>query len=175
MHTMTTITLFHGTNSKYNTAGIHAGASWTSDIRIAMEYAKSQRSELGGVVRVLATVVEWDDIADIELGDLSDDNIRTDAVRESGLPWGCAAGDVDPNGREHVVYVTGCILDASVVWVDHAMMVPAGSACRACWHELDNRMTDDAIADVDTLDALVAGNEYGELYADDLPVTVTER
>jgi hypothetical protein len=36
-------------------------------------------------------------------------------------------------------------------------------------------MTDDAIADVDTLDALVAGNEYGELWADDLPVTVTER
>ena len=64
---MTTITLFHGTNSKYNTAGIHDGASWTSDIRVAMEYAKSQRSELGGVVRVLATVVEWDDIADIEL------------------------------------------------------------------------------------------------------------
>jgi hypothetical protein len=173
MHTMTTITLFHGTNSKYNTAGIHAGASWTSDIRIAMEYAKSQRSELGGVVRVLATVVEWDDIADIELGDLSDDDIRTDAVREAGLPWGCAAGDVDPNGRKHVVYVTGCILDASAVWVDHVMAVPARG--RACWHELDNRMTDDAIADVDTLDALVAGNEYGELYADDLPVTVTER
>ena len=169
---MTTITLFHGTNSKYNTAGIHDGASWTSDIRVAMEYAKSQRSELGGVVRVLATVVEWDDIADIELGDLSDDDIRTDAVRESGLPWGRAAGDVDPNGRKHSVYVTGCILDASAVWVDHVMAVPASG--RARWHELDNRMTDDAIADVDTLDALVAGNEYGELYADDLPVTVTE-
>jgi hypothetical protein len=171
MHTMTTITLFHGTNSKYNTAGIHEGASWTTDIRVAMEYAKAARGH-GGVVRVLATVVELGDVADIELGDLSDDDNRLKAVRESGMPWGCAAGDVDPNGREHDVYVTGCILDASAVWVDHVMAVPASG--RARWHELDNRMTDDAIADVDTLDALVAGNEYGELYADDLPVTVTE-
>ena len=171
---MSTVTIFHGTNSHYNTAGIHAGASWTTDIRVAMEYAKAGRSH-GGVVRVLATVVELGDVADIELGDLSDDDKRLEDVRESGMPWGCAAGDVDPNGRKHSVYVTGCILDASAVWVDHAMMVPAGSACRPCWHELDNRMTDDAIADVDTLDALVAGNEYGELYADDLPVTVTKR
>ena len=169
---MTTITLFHGTNSNGNTAGLHEGASWTSDIRVALEYAKSQRSH-GGVVRVLATVVELGDVADIELGDLSDDTLRLEAVRESGMPWGCAAGDVDPNGRKHVVYVTGCILDASAVWVDHVMAVPARG--RARWHELDNRMTDDAIADVDTLDALVAGNEYGELYAEDVPVTVTER
>jgi hypothetical protein len=169
---MPTVTIFHGTNSHYNTAGIHAGASWTTDIRVAMEYAKAGRSH-GGVVRVLATVVELGDVADIELGDLSDDTLRLEAVRESGMPWGAASGDVDPNGRKHAVYVTGCILDASAVWVDHVMAVPARG--RACWHELNNRMTDDAIADVDTLDALVGGNEYGELYADDVPVTVTER
>ena len=170
---MTTITLFHGTNSRYNTAGLHAGASWTTNIQVALEYAKSQRSGLDGVVRVLATEVELGDVADIDLGDLSDDDKRLEAVRESGMPWGCAAGDVDPNGREHDVYVTGCILDASAVWVDQVMALPARG--RACWHELHHRMTDDAIADVDALNELVSGNEYGELWADDIPVTVTKR
>jgi hypothetical protein len=167
--TMATETLYHGTASTNPLAGLQAGACWTRDIRAARAYAEGYRST-GGVVRVLCTVVDLEEVAPIEFGEIGSDDARLAQVRASGKAWGVCDGgadvDVSPENEAHDCFVAGRDLEPADVWVDQVL--------NRGWHEVEHRVAESVLEDLEIMSAKEALGEEFDLASGDEPLEFVE-